>query len=57
MNEIENIDELIKKITEGELLSIEEFNKVFSKAKEILEQRKNIAILKTVGMDYQHLFY
>ena len=47
MNEIENIDELIKKIIVGELLSIEEFNKVFSKAKEILEQRKNIAILKT----------
>ena len=47
IKEIENIDELIKKISEGELLSIEEFNKVFSKAKEILEQRKNIAILKT----------
>jgi len=47
MNEIENIDELIKKITEGELLSTQEFNSIFSKAKEILEQRKNIAILKT----------
>ena len=47
MNEIENIDELIRKIYKGELLSMQEFNKVFFKAKEILDKRENIAILKT----------
>ena len=47
MNEIENIDELIRKIYKGELLSMKEFNKVFFKAKEISDKRENIAILKT----------
>ena len=46
MNEIKNIDELIIKICNDELLSIQEFNKVFSKAKDILDKRENIAILK-----------
>ena len=45
MNNIENIDILIKKIRKGELLSISEFDKVFIKAKEILDKRDNIAIL------------
>ena len=47
MNEIENIDELIIKIYKDELLSMQEFNKVFFKAKDILNKRENIAILKT----------
>jgi len=47
MNEIENLDELIMKIYKDELLSMEEFNKVFFKAKDILNKRENIAILKT----------
>ena len=47
MNEIENLDELIMKIEKDELLSMEEFNKVFFKAKDILNKRENIAILKT----------
>ena len=47
MNEIENIDELIIKIYKDELLSMQEFNKVFFKAKDILDKRENIAILKT----------
>ena len=47
MNEIENLDELINKIYNGELPSNQEFNKVYLKAKEILDQRKNIAILNT----------
>jgi len=47
MSEIENLDELINKIYNEELLSIQEFNKVYFKAKEILAQRKNIAILNT----------
>ena len=42
MSEIENLDELINKIYNDELLSIQEFNKVYFKAKEILSQRKNI---------------
>ena len=47
MNEIENLDELIMKIYKDELLSMEEFNKVFFKAKDILNKRENMAILKT----------
>jgi diadenosine tetraphosphatase ApaH/serine/threonine PP2A family protein phosphatase len=41
------LDELINKIYNSELPSNQEFNKVYLKAKEILDQRKNIAILNT----------
>ena len=47
MSEIENLDELINKIYNNELPSNQEFNKIYLKAKEILDQRKNIAILNT----------
>ena len=47
MSEIENLDELINKIYNNELPSYQEFNKIYLKAKEILDQRKNIAILNT----------
>ena len=47
MSEIENLDELINKIYNNELPSNKEFNKIYLKAKEILNQRKNIAILNT----------
>ena len=47
MSEIENLDELINKIYNNELLSNQEFNKIYLKAKEILDQRKNIAKLNT----------
>ena len=47
MNEIENIDELIIKTCKNKLLSIQEFKKLFFKAKDILDKRENIAILKT----------
>ena len=47
MNEIEKIDELIIKINKNELLSMKEFKIVFHKAKDILDKRENIAILKT----------
>ena len=47
MNETENIDKLIIKTCENKLLSIQEFKKVFFKAKDILDKRENIAILKT----------
>ena len=61
MNEIENLDELIMKIEKDELLSMEEFNKVFFKAKDILNKRENIAILKTpliiCGCINAHLLY
>ena len=44
---IDNIDELINKITKNELLSTQEFKKVFFKAKDILDKRENIAIVKS----------
>ena len=47
MDEIENIDELINKISNNGLLSKQEFKKVFLKAKDILDKRENIAKLTT----------
>lgn len=47
MDEFENIDELINKISNNGLLSKQEFKKVFLKAKDILGKRENIAIIKS----------
>ena len=47
MDEIENIDELINKISNNGLLSKQDFKKVFLKAKDILGKRENIAIIKS----------
>ena len=47
MEEIEKIDDLINKVYKGDLLSKEEFNKAFLKAKDILSKRENIAQIKT----------
>ena len=42
-----NLEELIQKIEKNEVLSIKEFDIIFNKAKEILNKRENIAILKS----------
>ena len=47
MDEFENIDELINKISNNGLLSKQDFKKVFLKAKDILGKRENIAIIKS----------
>ena len=41
-----NLEELIQKIEKNEILPIKEFDIIFNKAKEILNKRENIAILK-----------
>ena len=47
MEELEKIDDLINKVYKGDLLSKEEFDKAFLKAKDILSKRENIAMIKT----------
>ena len=42
-----NLEELIQKIEKNEVLPIKEFDIIFKKAKEILNKRENIAILKS----------
>ena len=44
---IDNIDNIIEKIIKGEILPMKEFDKLYDKAKEILDKRSNIAILKS----------
>ena len=41
-----NLEELIQKIEKNEVLPIKEFDIIFNKAKEILNKRENIAVLK-----------
>ena len=47
MTVIDNLDNIIEKIIKGEILPMTEFDKLYNKAKEILDKRSNIAILKS----------